>query len=262
MNVPIRMLGIATTIFWIILAAFIASAAYSMKDLDFGVGEPQFTTTSSHDLMVTLPLFIDNRGFYSLKGFNLTTVFLDVEDVEISRASSFLVVVPSGQNTSILHNVTLSLNDMAERANQYLFGDTNLTCRVTAGLNFVEIVPTQLSANVTLPWGAPLYDFTLGQPTFNAADPNHVTAKVPMSFENHAAFDLNGNVTARLFSGQDTLLGESQTVAYAAKNMSYSGSLSFSVPASSASAGNLSGHFEVYFSTTMFECGPVVIPYG
>jgi len=258
-NVPIRMLGIATTIFWIVLAAFIASAAYSLKDLGFGVGDPQFTTTPDHGLIFTLPLFIDNRGYYSLKSFDLTTVFSDAEGVEISKASSFLPVIPAEQNTSILHNVTLGLNGIAEK---YLFEDANLTCQVTAGLNFAEIVPTQLSANVGFLWGAPLYGFKLGNPQLSGSNPTYLATKVPLSFENHAAFDIVGNVTVRLFAGQDTLLAESQSTINASKNTRYSGALNFSVPVSAASAGNLSGHFEVYFSTTMFECGPVVIPYG
>lgn len=262
MNVPIRILGIATTIFWIILAAFLASAAYSLKELSFGVGQPQFSATSSHDLVVTLPLFIDNRGYETLRNFNLTTVFSNAEGVEISRASSFLPTIPSGQNTSILHNTTLSLDSMAEHASQYLFEDANLTCQVTAGLNFAEIVPAQLSANVTFPWGAPLYNFKLGGPQISGSNPTYFAAKVPLSFENHAAFDLGGNVTVKLFTGQDTFLAESQTAINVANHTRYSGSLSFSVPASAVSTGSVSGHFEVYFSTTMFDYGPVVIPYG
>jgi hypothetical protein len=129
-------------------------------------------------------------------------------------------------------------------------------------LNFAEIVPTQMSANVTFPWGAPFYKFKLGAPSLSTADPNHVTAKVPLSFENHAAFDVEGNVTVKLFSGQDTLLAESQATINAAKNTNYDGSLNFPLPASAASAASLSGHFEVYFSTNMFDYGPVVFPYG
>jgi hypothetical protein len=256
------MLGIATVIFWILLAAFIASAAYSLKDLHFGAGEPQFTTTSSHGLALTLPLFIDNEGYYSLKGFNLTTIFSDGEGLEISRASSFYASIPQGENVSILHNVTVGLDGLAERASQYLFEDANLTCQVSAGLNFAEIIPTQLSVSVTFPWGAPLYHFSLGEPQLSWSNPYYLAAKVPLTFENHATFDLDGNVTVKLFDGQDTLLAESQAAINATKNTRYKGDLNISVPASAASAGNLIGHYKVYFSTTMFEYVPVVIPYG
>jgi hypothetical protein len=261
MNVPIRMLGIATTIFWIILASFIASATYSMKDLNFGVGEPQFTMASDHELMLTLPVFIDNRGYYSLKDFNLTTIFSDPEGVEISRASTFIAVIPFGKNTTIQHNVTLGLNSMPARTDSYLFEDSNLTCQAMAGVNFAEIVPTQIAENLTFPWGAPFYNFNLGQPQIKAGDLTHV--HVPVTFENHAAFDLTGNVTVKLYDGQDKLMAESQTVMNATKNSSYKGNLDFSLPlASVASAGNLNGHFEAYFSTPLFEYGPVMIPYG
>jgi len=257
------MLGIATTIFWIILVGFIASAAYSMKDLNFGVGEPQFTATSNQDLTLTLPLHIDNRGYYSLKSFNLTTVFSDDEGIEISRASTFMAAIPQGENVTILHNVTLRIDSVAERANQYLFKDVNLTCAVTAGLDFAEIIPTQLATNVTFPWGAPFYNFKLGQPKLEAADLTHLAVTVPLSFENHAAFDLIGNIRTKLFDGHDTLLGESQTAINTSKYSSYNGNLEFSIPLTPAvSSTNLSGHFDVYFSTPMFEYGPKVIPYG
>ena len=263
MNVPIKMLGIATTIFWIILVGFIASAAYSMKDLNFGVGEPQFTTTSNQDLTLTLPLHIDNRGYYSLKGINLTTVFSDAEGTEISRASTFMAAIPHSENVTILHNVTLGWDNIAERANQYLFNDGNFTCAVTAGLNFAEILPTQLATNVTFPWGAPFYNFKVGQPKLKSVDLTHLSFTMPLSFENHAAFDLAGNIRAKLIDGHDAVLGESQTAVNALKYSSYNGNLEGSIPLTSAvSITSLSGHFEVYLSTPMFEYGPLVIPYG
>ena len=84
-----------------------------------------------------------------------------------------------------------------------------------------------------------------------------------MSFENHAAFDVTGNITVKLYDGKDTLLGESQKAINVSKYSSYKGNLDFSVPSTStASSTSQSGYFEVYFSTNMFDCGPVVIPYG
>ena len=110
MNVPIRILGIAASIFWVILIAFVVSAGYSIKDMNFRFGEPQFSPTPSRDLMFSLPLYIDNRGFYSLKAFNLTTVFSDAEGAEISKATSFVPVIPQGQSLAILHNATLRMD--------------------------------------------------------------------------------------------------------------------------------------------------------
>src|SRR4030067_3533387 len=135
MNVPIRMLGIATSIFWIILIGYFASAAYSFKDLNFNFGEPQFTTTPTNDLMFSMPVYIDNRGYYSLKEFNLTTVFSDMEGAELSNSSTFVPIITHGQNLTIIHNVTLSTVSLTEKE-QYLFNDSSLNLMVVAGLNF------------------------------------------------------------------------------------------------------------------------------
>jgi hypothetical protein len=263
MNVPIRMLGIATSIFWIILVAFIASAAYSLKDLTLEVGEAQFTPTLNKEMVLMLPFSIDNRGFYSLKGFNLTTVFSNAEGVEISRATTFMPLIPQGQNTAFLHNATLSINSLAERDSTYIFNDGDLTCTVIAGLDLAELLPAQLAANVSFPWGAPFYNFELGAPRFAGGNSSHTTVQVPLSYENHASFDVIGNLRVRLYGADGALLAETEKTVNSAENTGYSGNLYFSVPlAAVPSSSNSSGHFEVSFSTSMFDYGPVVIPYG
>jgi hypothetical protein len=257
------MLGIATSIFWVLLIGFIVLAAYSLKDLSFGFGEPQFTVTPNHELFFSLPMYIDNRGYYSLKSFNITTVFSDAEGSEISNASTFVPAIPQGKNVTILHNVTLSIDNLFEKEEQYLFSDGNLTASVTAGLNFVDLIPVQLSTNITYPWGAPFYNFVLGQPSYNSYDSTQSRATVPLSFENHAAFDLAGNIRVELYGGENSLLGESQTAFNVPRGAHYAGTLEFKVPLNVASSSAAqSGHFNVYFSTSLFEYGPVVIPYG
>lgn len=263
MNVPIRMLGIATLFFWVILIAFIASAAYSIKDLSFGLDEPQFTVASNHELLFSLPLYVDNRGYYSLKAFNITTVFSDVQGSEISRASTFAPVIPQGQNVTIFHNVTLSMDSLLEKDEQYLFNDSNLTASVTAGVNFAELVPAQLLTNINYSWGAPFYNFMLGQPSYDRFNSTHDKATVKLSFENHAAFDLAGNIRIELYDSLGMLLGKNQTAFNAPQSSSYHDNLEFGVPLNIASSSaTRSGHFNVFFSTSLFEYGLSVIPYG
>jgi hypothetical protein len=263
MNVPIRVLGIATSIFWIFLAAFIASAAYSVKDLNFNVGEPQFSTAPDGQLLFSLPLYVDNRGYYSLKEFQLSTVFSDAEGVEISRDNTYVAVIPHGENVTIIHNVTLSMDSLLENGEQYLFHDSDLAVSFAAGLNFAELFPAQISTNFTYPWGAPFYNFALGQPSFGLFNATHGVVVVPMSFENHAAFDLGGSISVELYDGLNSFVSESQTVFSVPQYSSYNGDMAFYVPlnVASLSAGG-SGHFDFYFSTPLFEYGPLVIPYG
>jgi hypothetical protein len=263
MNVPIRVLGIATSIFWIILLVVIASAVYSLKDLTLDIGEPYYVTTLNKEMVVTLPFSIGNGGSYSLNGFNLTTVFSSAEGAEISRATTSLPVLMQGQSVQILHNASLNIDSIAERDSKYIVDDVDLTCTLIAGLNFAELLPTQLAANVTFPWGAPFYNLELGTPSFAGGNLSHTTARVPLSYENHAAFDVTGSFRVRLYSADGALLAETEKAVNSPRNTWYDGDLYFPVPSAlAASNASSRGHFEVYFSTSMFDGGPVVIPYG
>lgn len=263
MNVPIRELGITTAVFWVMLIAFIALAAYSVKDLSFNFGESQFTTTPDGQLVFSLPLYIGNNGYYSLKEFHLSTVFSDAEGEEISSANTFVPVISHGENMTIIHNVTLSTDSLLEKGEQYLFKDNNVNVSVTAGLNFAELFPAQISTNFTFPWGAPLYNFDLGEPTFGRFNSTHEGVTVPMSFENHAIFALVGNIRIDLYDSVGSLLDESQTIVNVTQQSAYDGSVAFYVPLTTASLSVAkNGHFDVYFDTGFFEYGPLVIPYG
>jgi hypothetical protein len=257
------MLGIATSIFWIMLIAFIALAAYSVKDLKFDFGEPEFATSPDGQLSFSLPLYIDNRGYYSLKDFHLSTVFADTEGAEISKDTTFVPVIPHGEKTTIVHNVTLSLESLLENGEQYLFNDNNLNISVTAGLNFAELLPAQISTNFTFPWGAPFYNFALGEPSYGRFDSTHAEVAVPMSFENHAVFDIAGNIRIELYDDADSLLGESQTIVYVPQQSAYNEDAEFQVPLNAVSTSAAQNwHFNVYFDTGFLEYGPLVIPYG
>jgi len=263
MNVPIRALGIATSIFWVLLMAFMVLAAFSVKDLNFDFGEPQFTPAPDGQLTFSLPLYVDNRGYYSLKEFHLSTVFSDEEGEEISRANTYIPVIPHGENTTIVHNVTLSTASLFENGEHYLFNDNNLNVSVTAGLNFAELLPVEISTNFTFPWGAPFYNFALGAPSYGRSSSTHDEVTVPMSFENHAFFDLISNIRIELYDGAGSLLDETQTLVDVPQGSSYDGSVAFNVPLETASLSTArTGHFEVYFNTGLLEYGPLVIPYG
>jgi hypothetical protein len=263
MNVPIRMLGIVTSIFWILLIAFIALAAYSVKDLSVDFGEPEYSVTQDGKLNLTLPLYIDNRGYYSLKDFCLSTVFSDTEGAEISRFETIVPVISHGENVTIAHNVTLDPMSLLERDEKYLFYDNHLLASFTAGLNFAELIPAEISANFTFPWGAPFYNFSIGEPSFEVTDLTHTTISAPMNFENHAVFDLGGSVRIELYDSDDTLLSESQNVLYVPQYSRYERDMEFYVTSTALSLSNIqNGHFEVYFDIGLVQYGPMVSTYG
>jgi hypothetical protein len=262
MNVPIRVLGIATVILWVFLVAFIVVAAYSFKDLNLGAGDPQFSTSPDGKLTFSMPINIDNKGVCSLKDLQINTKFSDAEGSEISSSSTFVPVILHGQNTTVIHNASLSIKELLDKE-EYLFEDKNLAASITAGLTFAELLPVEITANLTYPWGAPFYGFTLGQPSYHPVNSTHGSISVPANFENHAAFNITGEMRTELCGSDESVLSEAQTTFDVPPQSVYDGEFRFIIPLDPASTTTFrDSHFNVYFSTSLFEYGPLVIPYG
>ena len=259
MRIPIRMIGIATTFFWIFLIAFFVSAVYSVKDVHFDFGEPQMDVTSDNKVVFSLPVSIANSGFYNIGSFNISTEISDKEGFTITRGSTFVPVIKKNDVVTITHNMTIDLNDLLQQDKNYLFNDTELKIYEAVGMKIADVIPVQASTNFSMPWGAPLYNFTLGKPDYAAHNLTHFKVVVPINFENHAFFDLVGNVQIQMYNSTDIIVGEGQTNIEAYHNSPYNGYVEFYV---SIAGITENGHFEVYFRTTLFKYEPVVIPYG
>lgn len=258
MRIPIRMISVATTFFWIFLIAFLVSAVYSVKDVQFDFGEPQIGLTSDNKILFSLPITIDNRGYYNIGCFNLTTEISDREGFMITRASTFIPVIEKGRQVMATHNVTIDVNDL-QNSRDYLFNDTELEVREIVGLKLADVIPVQASTNVSMPWGAPLYNFTLGENKYAGFNGTHMTATIPISFENHASFDLAGSIQMRMYNSTNALVSEGQTTIETPQNTQYHGQIELNVPITGITEN---GYFEVYFLTPLFEFGPLVTPYG
>ena len=262
MNVPIRMLGIVTLIFWTILIGFIASAGYSMKDVKFDVGEPEFTANENGDVTFCLPFYVGNDGYFSLKALNITTIIYGEQGSELAKNSTFVATIERGQTVTILHNVTVSVRQLVEENQQLLLNDTILNAEAMVELEFAELMPVQLSTNFTLPWGAPFHSLMLDEPQYGGTRQSKIGVAVPLSFGNHAVFDIDGTISAGLYDNSGALLAESQTQVSVPARSTFNGELSFLAPLSIVSQSSVGGHVKLSFSTSLFEFGPVVIPYG
>ncbi len=259
MRIPIRMISITTTIFWIFLIVFLVSAVYSAKDIRFDFGEPQIGLTSDNKILFSLPITIDNKGYYNIGCFNVTTEILDKEGFMITRASTFIPVIEKNRRVMATHNVTIDVNDLLQNSQDYLFNDTELEVRETVSVKLAEVIPVQASTNLTMPWGAPLYNFTLGKIEYAGFNGTHMTATIPISFENHASFDLTGSIQMCMFNSTNTLVSKGQTTIETPQNTVYSGDIELNVPIIGITE---SGYFEVYFSFLSFTLEePLVIPY-
>ena len=259
MQIPIRMIGITTTFFWIFLIAFFVSAVYSIKDLHFDFGEPQMNITADNKIILSFPLNITNRSFYNLRSFNITTKISDAENFTIASGTSFIPVINKDEEATITHNVTIDFNMLLQHDTSFLFNDTELEIYEIVGMVIADLIPIKASSNSSMPWGAPLYNFALGQPQYITANSTHFLVNLPINFENHAFFDVAGDIQIKMYNNTNGLLGEGQISINVPQQSFYEGFVEFYV-----SRGEVTddGYFSVSILTSLFNYENLVIPYG
>jgi hypothetical protein len=102
-----------------------------------------------------------------------------------------------------------------------------------------------------------LYNLTIGDVVIDPYNSTNARVILPLSFENHSFFDLNGTVRTEITNTANQLVSTATAPINAPPQSSYSTQLQFLVP--TASVSNLK-EARVYFDTSVFSYGPVVIP--
>jgi hypothetical protein len=246
MRVPIRIIGIATSAFWIFLIIFSASEIYSMKDLRVNIGQPQASTTGDHELLLSFPVSVVNTGLYDVASFNVSIGILDTEGSTVARGTMFMPVIRHGQVINITQDVKLNLTDLFQTHQSLLCNDTEFIANKTVTMLVTEFIPVEASSNSSVPWGAPLYGLTLGTPQFAAYNATHSYVTLPLSFENHAFFDVAGMVRLLAYSNTNVAIGQNQTYIQVPQHSPYHGDLEVYVPLQAGPVVRL----EVSFVTT------------
>ena len=260
MRVPIRIISIATSAFWIFLIIFSASAIYSMKDFQVNLGQPQISKTGDHELLFSFPVSVVNNGLYQISDFNISGNFLDEEGSAIAGGSIsiFISAISQGQTINFTQNVKLNVTDLLQTHQNLLDNDTNLTANTRISMLVAGVIPVQVSSNSSLQWGAPLYNLTFGTPRLAMFNATYSAVTVPLSFENHAFFDVSGAVLLRAYSNANELIGQGQTGIQLAQHLLYDGDLEVYVPSTAGPIARL----EVYFVTTFFNYEQEIAVHG
>jgi len=259
MKWAIRALGWATYILWLIVTVFTVTAVYSASQLglDFS-GEPQ-TSTSGGTITLSVPFAVDNKGFYDISDLNITTMIKESNGVLVSNSSTIVSLISSGNKTDATHNISITLNNMTSASlSRLLFNDTEFNVDMSFALKYARVIPLEISTNSTMTWGAPLYNLALGDiPLPELHNSTHVRAILPLSFENHSFFTLNGTVLAEIVNTAGHKVGGTTDPINAPPQSGYSTQLVVLV---SRDYGNLK-EARLYFEfPSVFSYGPVVIP--
>jgi len=259
MRYAVRALGWATKILWILIIVFSVTSVYSAMNVRMSLGQPQ-AFVSSEFILISVPLFVNNAGLYDLSEINMTVAVMDYQQSVLSTSTTFVPLIPRGSNLETTHNVSMSLEDGTSKLLDYLFNDSVFILDMSLKLNFAHSVPFRVSTNMSVPWGAPLYNFSIGQVSYNFLNLTHQEAIIPVSFENHSPyFSVDGVMRVEIFNDNGELFGFSMSDLNVPSHSSYIGQTEIAVDVSRVTG---TGEVHFYFETSAFSAGPVVIPYG
>ncbi len=258
MNVPLRALSWATRFFWIIALAFAVTCVYSATLIQIDFGEPIITFTEEN-FTATLPIIFDNKGYYNIADINITTLITDHENKQISKASTYIAQIPPQNNATLFHNVSFIPKELISQGD-YLFNDSNFTLYGSIHLNYANLIPFGFEANKTIPWGAPLFNFTIGIPEYSTYNTTHLRLNVPISFRNNSPyFSVTGTTQIEIFNDRDQQFGWGMTSVDVSSDAIFDGNVEMLIDMAMVTPR---GQILVYVETGMFNYGPMVINYG
>jgi len=259
MRYVVRALGWATKILWTLIIVFSATAVYSAMNVRMGFGQPQ-AYLSNGFVVLSIPLFVNNSGLYDLSELNMTVDVMDSNGSLLSTSSTFVALIPRNSSIQTAHNISINLDDATSQAETYIFNDTVFNMDMSLKVKFAGAVPFQVSMNTTVPWGAPLYNFSIGQIFYSYFNLTHQEVIIPISFENHSPyFGVDGFMQVEIYNNNDELLGSSVSDLNVPSHSSYDDQVEMIVDVSKITE---SGEVRFFFETSAFSVGPVVMPYG
>jgi len=259
MQQAIRALGWATKLLWIVLMVLIITIAYSATQINIAFGQPTATATQQ-TLTISMPVNIRNSGLYDISQLNITTRITDQNGTLVEN-STLTQVIPKGANTIAMQTLTINITKILTEQSNLLFNDTTLTEFQYVAFDYANAIPLNAHGNYSLLWGAPLSNLAIGNPLYQSYNSTYSTITVQISFENHNQYiPVTGTVLVEIYNLHGTLKGTGTADIDVQPNTSCSTQVNVLV-------GNFRailprGTIHVFFETSMFNYGPVVITFG
>jgi len=195
------------------------------------------------------PFYINNTGFYDFSDINLT-VLAEAKNKPITRFSQTFPKVSAHSVLNASYEISFSLEEILSRNSELLFNDLDVNLNVSLFFRIAYLIGFGIVAsNLTMPWGAPFYNFSLTSIRYNSISQN---VSVLLSFENHAQFPVNGTLLIEVVSDKNELLGSYSELVNVSSDNAFQ--KLFEIPVEEPSKITETGFVRVFFeSIQIFE---------
>jgi hypothetical protein len=167
-----------------------------------GFQEPVYSF-SDGQFCVSFPFYIDNRGVYDFSDINIT-VRAEAKGKGLVQVSRSIPVVPAHSMWNGSYDLNFSLSDVVNRNRALLFEDFDVNLNVSIFFRVAYLIGFGIETNMSMPWGAPFYNFSLISVRYDSASESFV---VLLSFKNQAPFSFDGLLSIMLLNEEGEVLG-------------------------------------------------------
>jgi hypothetical protein len=266
MRQSIRALGWTITISMLILFAFLATAFYSVYTTiatGEGVGLGALQTDLQNDTLVfSMPININNTGYYDMTEFHITSAVKDYKGAVITSNTTEIPHIKSGSAGSATHRLSLSLQQMLTNMTYLLFNDTEFRIDLQVSFRYASAIGLQIDmANLTIPWGAPLHGLELIEAGPPSLDGTHLSMYIVLEVENHSFLDAGGELSFTVFNNEGKRIGSGIAILYVPANSGLSEPIEaiFEIdnPSDYTGSGYLEAYLEIPLIDYPFELGRI-----
>jgi hypothetical protein len=191
---------------------------------------------------------------------NITTSIIDRDNKTVSTSTTIVPAIPSNNNIQRAHNITLNVKNLTTELPYLAFNDSIFDIYTFVALRFANVIPIQMSTNATMPWGAPLYNFSIGEISLDYAKKG---ITVPLSFENHAFFGINGTIRLEVYNSKNEQISTTEVIIEVPSGSKFEDFVEMNVDPSKLTH---EGQIHVFFETSVLSVGPIieswVVPHG
>lgn len=214
MKLTIRALGWIIKILWFVTLVFPLTIGLSLIELlgseAIGFGEP-LSSFSEGQFYFSLPVFVNNKGFYDFSDINVT-VCAEAKEKDFMHVSRIFPIVHAHSRWNRSYDINFSLSDVVSKNRDLLFEDLNINLNASIFFKVAYLIGFGVKTNISIPWGAPFYNLSLILVGYDSISESFV---VSLSFENHAPFSFDGLLSIIFLNEEGEVLGSDDRFIYA-----------------------------------------------
>lgn len=200
LSLAIKLVTVLTIVFLLAGILSISLLALSATQMKITLGTPKAEVTETA-AKITIPIQISNQGFLAIKSLTLQTIILDTNSEKLAEGETGPLDIPTKSEVEVPVSITLDFKAIKpETLRRLAFNDESFTIEIRGGLSLDPLLSLALSARTMLPWGAPISNLKVGEPTFTPRNVTHILVSVPVSFMNKSPYlAVSGQIVAKLY---------------------------------------------------------------